>query len=264
MDMANIKTLQEVESMRRGGILLSRALQAAIDAVKPGVTMRQLDDIARTVIEKGGGTPSFLGYKGSSRRPFPSTVCISQNHEVVHGIGSREIVLEEGSIVGLDIGCWYEGMCTDMAATVPVGSVSNERQALLRVTYASMMAGVEAAFVGKTVMDIAGAIEDAIPKKYGIVKSLVGHGVGHQVHEAPNVPNYRGKHFPAVLLQKNMCLAIEPMVTLGDDDVEVSDDEWTIVTADGSDSAHFEVTIAISPEGPEILTPVPMVRGVTA
>ncbi len=262
--MAKLKTSQEIESMRQGGALLSRALQAAVDAAKPGVTMRQLDNIARGVIEAGGGKPSFLGYKGGSNRPFPSTVCISKNDEVVHGIGSRDTVLEEGDIVGLDIGCWYEGLCTDMAVTVPIGNISEELRTLLNVTYTSMMAGVETATVGKTVMDIAGAIEDAIPKKYGIVKSLVGHGVGHEVHEAPNVPNYRGKHFPAVGLEENMCIAIEPMVTMGTDDVEVADDEWTIVTTDGSNSAHFEVTIAILPDGPEILTPVPKVRLVTA
>jgi methionyl aminopeptidase len=262
--MSKLKTLAEIESMRKGGLLLSRALQTAVDAAKPGVTMHRLDDIARGVIEAGGGKPSFLGYKGGSSRPFPSTVCISKNDEVVHGIGSRDVVLEEGDIVGLDIGCWYEGLCTDMAVTVPIGNIRDDLRVLLNVTYGSMMAGVEAALVGKTVLDIAGAVEDAIPKKYGIVKSLVGHGVGHQVHEAPNVPNYRSKHFPAVALEENMCLAIEPMVTLGTDEVEVAEDDWTIVTTDGSYSAHFEVTIALLPSGPEILTPVPRVRLVTA
>lgn len=263
--MAKIKTSAEIESMRKGGALLSRALQAAVDAVKPGVTMRQLDDLARGVIEEGGGTPSFLGYKGGGKVPFPSTVCISVNDEVVHGLGNRDVVLNEGDIVGLDIGCWYEGLCTDMAVTVPVGNISDELMTLLRVTYESMMAGVNAAEMGKTVLDVAGAIEDVVPKKkYGIVKSLVGHGVGHEVHESPNVPNYRSKHFPAVSLDENMCIAIEPMVTLGTDDVEVAEDDWTIVTTDGSSSAHFEVTIAILPTGPEILTPVPKVRLVTA
>jgi methionyl aminopeptidase len=263
--MAKIKTAEEIESMRKGGALLSRALQAAVDAVKPGVTMRELDTIAREVIEAGGGKPSFLGYKGGGKIPFPSTVCISKNDEVVHGIGTRDIVLNEGDIVGLDIGCWFEGLCTDMAVSVPVGSISEERKILLRVTYDSMMAGVGAAIIGNTVLDIGGAVEEVIPKKkYGIVKSLVGHGVGHAVHESPNVPNYRDDHFPAVKIEEGMCLAIEPMVTLGTDQVEVAEDDWTIVTADGSDAAHFEVTIAALPSGPEILTPVPKVRGVTA
>lgn len=262
--MAKIKTAQEIESMRKGGALLSRALQAAVDAVKPGVTMRELDTIARGIIEAGGGKPSFLGYTGGGNKPFPSTVCISKNDEVVHGIGSRDVVLNDGDIVGLDIGCWFEGLCTDMAVTVPVGSISKELKTLLGVTYTSMMAGVDRAIIGNTVMDIAGGVEDAIPKKYGIVKSLVGHGVGHQVHESPNVPNFRDKHFPAVKIEEGMCLAIEPMVTLGTDEVELAEDEWTIVTADGSFSAHFEVTIAALPDGPEILTPVPNVPGITA
>lgn len=261
--MAIIKNAKEIESMRKGGVLLSQALQAAIDAARPGATMRELDDIARTVIEKGGGTPSFLGYKGGGKKAFPSTVCISKNEEVVHGRGDRDLVLQSGDIVGLDIGCWFDGMCTDMAATVPVGTVSQELLHLLRVTYGAMLAGAQAAEIGKTVMDIAGAVEDAVPKKYGIVKTLVGHGVGHEVHESPNVPNYRDKHFPAVQIREGMCLAIEPMLTLGSDDVEVSEDQWTIVTADRSYSAHFEVTVVAQPDGPEILTPVPHVPGIT-
>lgn len=258
--MAMIKTPAEIQAMREGGVLLSRALQLAIDAVKPGVTMRKLDDIARTAIEKGGGKPSFLGYKSGGGQPFPSTMCISRNEEVVHGLGNRDIVLEEGDIVGLDIGCWYKGLCTDMAATVPVGAISAKRKKLLNVTRDSMRAGVEAALVGGTVFDIGAAVEDAIDqKKYGIVKSLVGHGVGHAVHEAPHVPNYRGRAFPKVELKKGMCLAIEPMITLGTDQVDVADDDWTIITKDGADAAHFEVTIALTPEGPELLTPEPTV-----
>lgn len=257
-----IKTAEEIQCMREGGALLSRALQSAIDAVRPGVTMRELDDIARQVIEAGGGKPSFLGYKSGGSKPFPSTLCISRNDEVVHGLGNRAIVLENGDIVGLDIGCWYKGLCTDMAATVPVGSVSDERKRLLQITRDSMMAGVEAARAGAHVHDIAGAVEDVIDqKKYGIVKSLVGHGVGHAVHESPHVPNFRGKGFPKVKLEPGMCLAIEPMITLGTDHVDMGTDGWTIKTEDGSDAAHFEVTIAILPDGPEILTPQPRVPG---
>ncbi len=256
--MAMIKTTEEIQALREGGVLLSRALQAAVDAVKPGVTMRELDDIATHVIEEAGGTPSFKGYKGGSKIPFPSTVCISVNEEVVHGVGSRGVVLNEGDIVGLDIGCWYKKMCTDMAVTVPVGKISKECTDLLIATRASMMAGVEAALVGGDVRDISAAVEGAVnQKKYGIVKSLVGHGVGHAVHESPHVPNYTGGGFPKVPLKSGMCLAIEPMLTLGTDDVMTGKDGWTIVTTDGSLAAHFEVTIAVLPEGPEILTPLP-------
>jgi methionyl aminopeptidase len=259
--MALIKTAEEIQAMREGGALLSKALQAAIDAVKPGVTMRQLDDIARRAIEDGGGKPSFLGYKGGNKIPFPSTVCISVNEEVVHGVGSRDIVLNDGDIVGLDIGCWYKGLCTDMAVTVPVGNISPELKTLLHATRDSMRAGVEAAKVGGVVNDISEAVEGAVnQKKYGIVKALVGHGVGHAIHESPHVPNYTGGGFPKTVLKEGMCLAIEPMLTLGTDDVVTAKDGWTIVTADNSLAAHFEVTVALLPDGPEILTPEPEVQ----
>ncbi len=244
--------------MREGGALLSRALQAAVDAVRPGVTMKELDDIATKVIEDGGGRPSFKGYVSGGGVPFPTTMCISRNDEVVHGLGNREIVLEEGDIVGLDIGCWYKDLCTDMAVTVPVGKITSEHQALLKATRDSMYAGVTAARVGNSVKDISAAIEEKIDqKKYGIVKTLVGHGVGHAVHESPNVPNFVGKQFSKVALREGMCLAIEPMLTLGTEEVGTSEDGWTIVTLDESWAAHFEVSIAVLEQGPEILTPQP-------
>lgn len=259
--MSLIKTDDEIQKMREGGALLSRALQAAVDAAKPGVTMRELDEIAERVIREGGGEPSFKGYKGGGTVPFPSTLCISRNDEIVHGIGSRDDVLEEGDIVGLDIGLWLHGLCTDMAVTVPIGTISKERLALLRTTRDSMYAGVDAAVVGNDVLDIGVAVEDAIDtKKYGIIRSLVGHGVGHAVHEDPFVPNYRTKKFPRQTIVKNMCLAIEPMLTTGGEDIVTLDDGWTIATDDGSDAGHFEVTIAITENGPEILTPQPKVN----
>lgn len=259
--MSMIKTPEEIERLAESGALLSRALQAAIDAVRPGVTMKELDAIAEQVIVDGGGEPSFKGYKGGGSIPFPSTVCISRNDEIVHGIGTREIPLESGDIVGLDIGCWLHGLCTDMAVTVPVGSISEERKTLLRLTRDSLMNGIDAAIIGNTVADIGGAVEDTInKKKYGIVRALVGHGVGHAVHEEPHVPNFRSRQFPAVDLKEGMVLAIEPMITTGDDDVMTADDGWTITTVDGSDAAHFELTIAITKDGPRIITPVPTVQ----
>ncbi len=255
--MSLIKTPKEIDAMREGGALLSHSLQKAVDAIKPGITMREIDSIIEDEIVAGGGKPSFKGYKGGGKIPFPSTACISVNNEVVHGLGTRDIVLNEGDIVGIDIGCWYKDLCTDMAITAPVGKISQEKKILLGITRDAMYAGVEAAIVGKTTHDMARAIENTIPKKYGIVKSLVGHGVGHAVHESPNVPNFVSKAFPRVVLQAGMCLAIEPMVTLGTDDVYVSPDGWTIVTADGTDAGHFEVTIALTENGPEILTPQP-------
>jgi methionyl aminopeptidase len=258
--MSLIKTQKEIDAMREGGVLLSRALQKAVDAAKPGVTMRMLDTIIEDEIVAGGGKPSFKGYKGGGKIPFPSTSCISVNNEVVHGLGTRDIALKEGDIVGIDIGCWYKDLCTDMAVTVPVGKISKERKILLGITRDAMYAGVEAALVGKTTHDMARAIEDTVPEDYGIVKSLVGHGVGHAVHESPHVPNFVSKSFSRVELKAGMCLAVEPMVTLGTDDVYVSPDGWTIVTADGTDAAHFEVTIALTEKGPEILTPQPEIN----
>jgi methionyl aminopeptidase len=256
--MALVKTEEEIQAMREGGKLLSSALQAAVDIAKPGVTMRELDEAATKVIEDGGGTPSFLGYKGGGEIPFPSTVCISRNEEIVHGVGNRDIALEEGDIVGLDIGCWYKDLCTDMAVTIPIGSVSDDYMALLRDTRESMYAGVEQAKPGNTVHDISGAVEDSIDlKKYGVVRALVGHGVGHEVHEKPSIPNFRSKSIPNADLVENMCIAIEPMVTGGSHEIKTAEDGWTITTIDGSRAAHFEVTVAILKEGPEILTPQP-------
>lgn len=258
--MAMTKTSEEIDAMREGGALLSRSLKAAVDAVRPGITMRELNDIAEQAIRAGGGEPSFLGYKTDPiDPPFPATVCISVNEEVVHGIGTRDVVLQEGDIVSLDIGCWYKGLCTDMAVTVPVGKISTEDQELMRVTRASLEAGIAAAKVGGYVEDISRAIEETIkPHKYGIVRALVGHGVGHKVHEAPNVPNFIDPVYPRVKLKDGMCLALEPMVTRGDYRVETADDEWTIVSRDGSRAAHFEMTIAITDDGVEILTPLPV------
>lgn len=259
--MSYIKTDEEIRKMREGGALLSRALQAAVDAAKPGVTMHELDRIAEEVILEGGGKPSFKGYRGGGTIPFPATLCISRNDEVVHGVGLREDVLNEGDIVGLDIGLWLHGLATDMAVTVPIGNISNERLALLRTTRDSMYAGVEAARVGGEIGDIGAAVEGAIDtKKYGIVRSLVGHGVGHAVHEDPHIPNYKTKKFPRVEIQQGMCLAIEPMITTGSHDIVTLDDGWTIATEDGSDAAHFEVTLAVTENGPEILTPQPEIK----
>jgi methionyl aminopeptidase len=261
--MALIKTPEEIALMRQGGALLSKALVAAVAAVKPGITMAELDAIAEEVIVTGGGKPSFKGYKTGGAKPFPSTLCISRNDEVVHGLGNRSIVLEAGDIVGLDIGCWYEGLCTDMAVTVPVGKVDPELIQMLQVTRESMRAGVAAARAGGTVLDIGRAVEEVVkPYGYGIVRDLVGHGVGHAVHESPNVPNYVAPGFSKATLPVGACLAIEPMLTMGGEDLEILEDGWTLVTADGSEAGHFEVTIALTEAGVEVLTPEPEVPGI--
>ncbi len=260
--MALTKTTEEIDSMRRGGTLLSKALAAAVEIVAPGVKLSELDAAAEKVILDGGGQPSFKGYKGHpDDTPFPSTVCISVDEEIVHGLGNRDRVLVEGEIVGLDIGLWLEGLCTDMAITVPVGKVAQELIDLMQVTRDSLMKGVEVARVGSAIKDISRAIEEHIkPHEYGIVRALVGHGVGHQVHEAPHVPNFVSSSYPYIEIQEGMCLALEPMVGLGGDPrVDTADDGWSILMKDGKPGAHFEVTIAITKEGgAEILTPLPV------
>lgn len=247
--------------MRRGGHLLSRALKAAVDAVAPGVSLRELDTIAERVIVEGGGEPSFKGYRSKpSDVPFPSTLCVSVNEEIVHGLGNRERPLKKGDIVGLDIGCWFEGLCTDMAVTVPVGEVSDDAKKLIQVTKDSLMAGVRAARIGGEIKDISTAVEAYVkPYGYGIVRALVGHGVGHAVHEDPHVPNYVSDRYPKVVIEEGMCLALEPMLGMGGDyHVETAKDGWSIVMADGSLGGHFEVTIAVTKKGTEILTPLPV------
>ncbi|MBI4437888.1 type I methionyl aminopeptidase [Candidatus Uhrbacteria bacterium] len=259
--MALTKSQEEIEKMRRGGHLLSRALKAAVDAVAPGVSLRELDTIAERVIVEGGGEPSFKGYRSKpSDVPFPSTLCVSVNEEIVHGLGNRERPLKKGDIVGLDIGCWFEGLCTDMAVTVPVGEVSDDAKKLIQVTKDSLMAGVRAARIGGEIKDISTAVEAYVkPYGYGIVRALVGHGVGHAVHEDPHVPNYVSDRYPKVVIEEGMCLALEPMLGMGGDyHVETAKDGWSIVMADGSLGGHFEVTIAVTKKGTEILTPLPV------
>ncbi len=256
--MAMTKTREEIEILREGGRILSAALGETVKAVKPGVTIQELDAIAEKGIRSRGATPSFLGYRAGGPTPFPSTVCISRNEEVVHGPGNRDIKLREGDVVGFDIGCWYKELCTDMAMTVGVGEVSGEARSLMNVTKASLKNGIKAAKAGVPLQAIGHAIEKTIePHGYGIVKSYVGHGVGHAVHEDPHVPNFVSKEFANPMLRAGMVLALEPMITLGTDQVELSDNDWSAITVDGSIAAHFEQTIVITESGAEVLTPFP-------
>lgn len=257
--MSLLKTPQEIASLKAGGAILARALRAAADVCVAGAHTTDLDAIARKVIEDAGAKPSFLGYRiGGEGTPFPGTLCISINDEVVHGLPVPDRVIQDGDIVGLDIGCWYEGLCTDMATTVLVGNVDKERQGLVNATKEALQKGLEAIKAGRYIHDIGSAIEDYLkPMGYGIVRDLVGHGVGHAVHEEPQVPNYRERHAPKIKLLEGMVLAIEPMVTLGDWHVYLKDDQWTIATEDGSHCAHFELTVVVTKQGYELVTPWP-------
>lgn len=258
--MSLTKTPEEIQKLRQGGQLLSQALKAAVDALRPGVKISELDAVAEKVIIEGGGRPSFKGFKSSpTDTPFPSTLCVSVNEELVHGLGNRDRVLKEGDIVGLDIGCWYQDLCTDMAVTVAVGQITPEVQRLLDVTKKALRQGVEAAKVGNTISDVSAAIQAAADEYgYGVVRSLSGHGVGHAVHEAPSIPNFTDAKQPKIEILNGMVLALEPMFALGDYHVKTADDGWAVRMADDSLSAHFEVTVACLESGPEIITPLPV------
>jgi methionyl aminopeptidase len=255
-----IRARRDINQMRRAGRIVAEVLALLESELKPGVTSGYLDQLAERHIRSSGATPSFMGYLGGGRygrgpRAFPASTCISIDDEVVHGIpGEREI--HAGQLVSVDVGAIVEGWHADGARTFIVGETSPEVRELVDTTRLGMMAGIGAAVAGHHIADISAAIEDiAKPHAYGIVRQFVGHGIGSEMHQEPQIPNYRTGHRGAEL-QPGMCLAIEPMFTLGSGDVAVLDDGWTVVTSDSTLAAHFEHTIAITENGPEILTTV--------
>ncbi|MBA3266247.1 MAG: type I methionyl aminopeptidase [Nocardioidaceae bacterium] len=244
-----IKTPEQIAWMREAGLVVAEALSLLESAVEPGVTTRELDAIAETHIRSRGATPNFLGYHG-----FPATICTSVNDEVVHGIpGDR--VLREGDLVSIDCGAVVEGWHGDAAVTVAVGSVSDELHELMRVCEESMWRGFASARLGGRLSDISAAIEAYVRSQgdYGVVEDYVGHGIGSAMHMAPRVPNF-GRPSKGPKLVRGMALAVEPMITLGTIDTDVLDDDWTVVTTDGSWAAHFEHSFTLTPEGALILT----------
>lgn len=256
-----IKTEQEIAKIKEGGQKLGTILAELAAMVKPGLHTSQLEHHALMRIEEEGGRPAFKGYKPSPQsNPFPTALCISINDEIVHGPALPTRELMEGDIVSLDIGMEYparKGYFTDTAVTVAVGKISKENKKLLEATREALMAGIKAAIPGNTLDDIGCAVENVAKKnKLGVVRDLVGHGVGLEVHEDPQVPNYHivGDEFPNIELKPGMVIAIEPMFTLGDWHIETAADNFTFVTADGSMSAHFEHTIAITEDGYDIIT----------
>lgn len=252
--MSLIKSVRDIELLRQGGRRLASVLARVADAVRPGVTPMELDALAERLIREGGDEPAFKGYKPDMARiAFPATLCVSVNDAIVHGIPTEEPV-QEGDIVGLDLGINHEGLFTDMAVTVPVGKISKEIKQLITVTKEALQIGIDAARAGNTTGDIGYAIERHIaPYGYGIVRELSGHGVGHQIHEEPYVPNY-GKKGEGMKLRPGMVIAIEPMVNMGGDAIRLGKDKFTYHTQDGSLSAHFEKTLLITESHPEVLT----------
>jgi methionyl aminopeptidase len=246
--MVYLRKPDEIEAIRASARLVAQTLEMLKREVKPGMTTGELDRLAETFIREHGGRPAFKGYRG-----FPATICPAVNEEVVHGIpGDR--VLREGDIVGLDVGVEMNGFYGDAAITVPVGRVSGEAENLLRVTQEALLKGIEQARAGNRVGAISHAIQSYAERHgYSVVRALVGHGIGREMHEEPQVPNY-GPPEKGPRLMAGQVLAIEPMVNLGGYDVMTQPDGWTVVTKDGSLSAHFEHTVAIGTDGPEILS----------
>lgn len=251
-----IKTEEDIKKLREAGKRLAEIMRKVSEHVKPGVSTGELDRIFYDLIVEGGDKPSLLNYHPyGADYPYPATVCISLNDEVVHGIPDDNRIIKEGDIVKMDSCLTHEGMIADHAVSVAVGEISEEEKKLLDITREARAVGVKAAVAGKYVNDISKAIEKYIKSQgdYGIVRILSGHGVGYAVHEEPFVPNYDdGVRGPKLV--PGMVLAIEPMVNLGTDDCELCDDGYTFVTEDGKKSAHFEHTVLITEKGPEILT----------
>lgn len=248
--MVTLKSPREIETMARAGRIVAGTLALMRQLVRPGVSTEELDAAAEQFIRSHpGAKPSFKGLYG-----FPKTLCVSINDEIVHGIPSPRRVLVEGNIVSVDVGVYLDGFHADAATTIPVGKVSPEAARLLQVTEAALTAGIAQATVGHHIGDIGHAVQQvAEAAGFGVVRELVGHGVGQRMHEDPQVPNH-GQPGRGPRLLAGMTLAIEPMITQGDYSTRMLDDKWTVVTADGSLAAHFEHTVAITKDGPRVLT----------
>jgi len=262
--MSYIKTSQEIKKIITGGKLIGEILEKLGKMAKPSVSAWEIDQAAERMIREAGGVPAFKGYHSRGEPPFPSTICASINDELVHGIATKEKILKNGDIFSIDIGMeWPKatssklpGFFTDTAITVIVGNVPKKVQKLLLVTQEALEVGIEQCKIGNTVADIGRAIEEYVKSQgdYGIVRDLVGHGVGHEVHEEPRVPNYYDKAGEKWVLQEGTVIAIEPMITLGDYHIKTAADGWGISTTDGSLCAHFEHTVCITKKGAVVAT----------
>ena len=243
-----IKSNREIAIMRQAGIIVATVLELLVQQVRPAMKTRELDDIAARELERLGAKPSFKGYRG-----FPANLCVSVNNEIVHGIPG-ERVLSEGDIVSLDIGAIFKGFQGDAAVTVGVGEVSSEARQLLETTEGALNAGIAVACLGARLGDISAAIQHyAESRGYSVVREYTGHGIGREMHEEPQIPNF-GLPGLGPVLKRGMTLALEPMVNIGDWRTQLGSDHWMVLTADGSLSAHFEHTVAITETEPEVLT----------
>src|SRR3989344_2770352 len=253
--MVTIYTENEIETLAEGGKILSAVLWQVTKEVKPGVSTLELDKLAEDLLRKDGAEPAFLGFAERGSRPYPASLCTSVNEELVHCIPSKNKILQAGDIISLDLGACYKNLITDMAITVPVGKISSNVKKLLTVTEQCLAIAIAEAKEGSTTGDIGHAIETlAAEEKFAVIRDLVGHGVGHTVHEEPQVPNY-GKKGAGVGVQAGMVIAIEPMLSQGGATILALHDGWGIGMADSSICAHFEKTVAITEKGARILTP---------
>lgn len=244
-----IKSKTEIELMREAGKILARTHEELGKAIKPGISTYEIDRLGEEIIRSYGCIPSFLHYQG-----YPASICVSVNDEVVHGIPSKNRILQEGDIVSLDAGVIYKGYHSDAARTHAVGEISKEAKRLIEVTRESFFEGIKFAVDGNHLADISRAIQNYVESNgYSVVRDLVGHGIGRNLHEDPQIPNFAGKR-RGIRLRPGMTLAIEPMVNSGRYEVNWLDDDWTVVTRDGSLSAHYENTVLITEDGPEILS----------
>ena len=250
--MITYKTAEEIELLRISNLLVSKALAEVSKKIAPGVSTLELDAIAEEFIRDHGAAPGFLGYRG-----YPKTLCTSINQQVVHGIPSSH-VLKDGDIVSVDCGVLHQGYFGDSAYTFAVGTISERVRLLLNTTREALYKGIEQATDGKRTGDIGNAVQEHCEKqRFSVVREMVGHGIGKGLHEGPEIPNY-GKRGHGVRLQEGMVVCIEPMINMGRPEIRTLDDKWTVVTADGSLSAHFEHTVLIEPGGPRLLTVAPV------
>jgi methionyl aminopeptidase len=253
--MITIKTPEEIKILREGGEILASILREVAEKIKPGVITFELDILAEDLIKKAGGEPSFKNYKTKDDRvPYPASLCVSVNDEVVHGIPLRNKILKEGDIVSLDLGMKYKNLYTDMAITVPVGEIDKGEKKIIEVCKKALSEGIKITKEGNTVGDIGWMVQKFVEKNgFNVIRNLVGHGVGYKAHEDPDIPNF-GKKGTRETLKEGMILAIEPMISAGSHEIFLDEDNWTWKTKDGSLSAHFEHTIVVTKKGGEIIT----------
>ena len=246
--MVVLKHADEIEKARASNRIVAEVLSVLREKVKPGLTTRELDKIAEGITEKRGAKPAFKGYRG-----YPFSLCTSVNEEVVHGMPSNRVLME-GDIIGLDFGVYYQGLYGDSAVTLPVGRVDDQATRLMQVTEQSLYMAINQACAGNRLGDISATVQETAESSgYSVVRDFVGHGIGKSLHEDPQIPNF-GKKGRGIELKRGMILAIEPMINAGKYRVKILSDGWTVVTADGSLSAHFEHSVAITDNGPEILS----------